>query len=164
MTTVYGVTFIGARDQIHRQLKNAEDHGSIDIYPWANYLAKVVSILSLIKVLISYRVQTLSCIGTLFKGAKGIQVWLNDCARLISKSIPEDRVKMMLLANRDHKDSPAQLSVTRTRQWMADKKAGKEQMTTVVWTTLLGLPIVQPYRKAGRKQVSCLFLGNSGPC
>lgn len=51
MTTVYGVTFIGARDQIHRQLKNAEDHGSTDIYPWANYLAKVVSIISLIKVI-----------------------------------------------------------------------------------------------------------------
>jgi len=34
-----------------------------------------------------------------------------------------------------------------------DKKAGKEQMTTVIWTTLLGLPIVQPYRKAGRKQI-----------
>jgi DNA-directed RNA polymerase len=44
MTTVYGVTFIGAREQIHKQLKNAEDHGSTDIYPWANYLAKVVSI------------------------------------------------------------------------------------------------------------------------
>jgi hypothetical protein len=29
----------------------------------------------------------------------------------------------------------------------------KEQMTSVVWTTPLGLPIVQPYRKANRKQV-----------
>jgi DNA-directed RNA polymerase len=29
----------------------------------------------------------------------------------------------------------------------------KEQMTSVVWTTPLGLPIVQPYRKAKRKQI-----------
>ena len=29
----------------------------------------------------------------------------------------------------------------------------KEQMTTVIWTTPLGLPIVQPYRKIIRKQV-----------
>ena len=29
----------------------------------------------------------------------------------------------------------------------------KEQMTTVVWTTPLGLPIVQPYRKIIRKQI-----------
>lgn len=30
----------------------------------------------------------------------------------------------------------------------------KEQMTSVVWTTGLGLPIVQPYRKSNRKQVA----------
>lgn len=29
----------------------------------------------------------------------------------------------------------------------------KEQMTSVVWTTPLGLPIVQPYRKTNRKQI-----------
>ena len=29
----------------------------------------------------------------------------------------------------------------------------KEQMTTVIWTTPLGLPIVQPYRKIIRKQI-----------
>ena len=29
----------------------------------------------------------------------------------------------------------------------------KEQMTTVIWTTPLGLPIVQPYRKIVRKQI-----------
>ena len=29
----------------------------------------------------------------------------------------------------------------------------KEQMTTVIWTTPLGLPIVQPYRKTIRKQI-----------
>jgi hypothetical protein len=29
----------------------------------------------------------------------------------------------------------------------------KEQMTSVIWTTPLGLPIVQPYRKTVRKQV-----------
>ena len=29
----------------------------------------------------------------------------------------------------------------------------KEQMTSVIWTTSMGLPIVQPYRKMARKQV-----------
>jgi len=32
-------------------------------------------------------------------------------------------------------------------------KLKKEQMTSVIWTTPLGLPIVQPYRKTVRKQV-----------
>lgn len=30
----------------------------------------------------------------------------------------------------------------------------KQQMTAVVWTTPLGLPIVQPYRKIKRRQIS----------
>jgi DNA-directed RNA polymerase len=30
----------------------------------------------------------------------------------------------------------------------------KEQMTSVVWSTPLGLPIVQPYRRTKRKQVT----------
>ena len=29
----------------------------------------------------------------------------------------------------------------------------KEQMTSVIWTTPLGLPIVQPYRQVKRKQI-----------
>ncbi|KAG8774739.1 DNA-directed RNA polymerase, partial [Serendipita sp. 398] len=137
MTTVYGVTFIGARDQIHRQLKAIDDFEGMDLYPYANYLAKVV----------------LDCIGTLFKGAKDIQVWLNDCARLITKSIPEDRVRLMFMAEQDSKALPPDMKGRRALQWQADLKGGQEQMTTVVWTTLLGLPIVQPYRKAGRKQI-----------
>jgi DNA-directed RNA polymerase len=32
-------------------------------------------------------------------------------------------------------------------------RIAKEQMTSVVWTTPLGLPIVQPYRKTKRNQV-----------
>lgn len=43
-----GVTYIGARDQIHRQLKSSEDHGTLDLYPWANYLARVVRALFLV--------------------------------------------------------------------------------------------------------------------
>lgn len=37
---------------------------------------------------------------------------------------------------------------------ISDTRLKKEQMTSVVWTTLLGLPIVQPYRKIHRKQIA----------
>ena len=33
------------------------------------------------------------------------------------------------------------------------KALGREQMSTVIWTTPLGLPVVQPYRKVKRKQI-----------
>ena len=43
MTTVYGVTFIGAREQIERQLKDRGDIAAEDAWLGAAYLAKVVS-------------------------------------------------------------------------------------------------------------------------
>lgn len=54
MTSVYGVTFIGARQQIQRQLKDRklfETNG--ELYRAANYLAKI----------------TIKCIGDLFSDA-----------------------------------------------------------------------------------------------
>lgn len=43
MTTVYGVTFIGAREQIERQLKDRGDIPIEECWNAAAYLAKVVS-------------------------------------------------------------------------------------------------------------------------
>ena len=87
----------------------------------------------LLKVLLS--------IGETFKGAKGIQTWLNLCARLISRSIPEDRLQ---ITEAEKGGSVVNLPKFRVK---------KEQMTSVIWTTPLGLPIVQPYKKTVRKQV-----------
>ncbi|KAG8691426.1 DNA-directed RNA polymerase [Ceratobasidium sp. 423] len=117
MTTVYGVTFIGARDQIEKQLRDIIGISREDSWPVAAYLAKRV----------------LGAIGDLFKGASQIQHWLSNSARLISKSIPEDRMSELQIA------SP--------------REAARERMTSVIWTTALGLPIVQPYRKAKKKQI-----------
>lgn len=85
--------------------------------------------------------QLLLTIGDTFKGAKEIQNWLNLCARLISKSIPESRLG---LSHDDHGKKIVTLPLTKVK---------KEQMASVIWTTALGLPVVQPYRKTARKQV-----------
>ena len=87
----------------------------------------------------------LSCIGDLFSGAKEIQQWLNISARLIAKSIPQERVEEAL---RRYNKAPSAL--TRAKE-MAKLK--KETMTAVIWTTPLGLPIVQPYRATKRRQI-----------
>lgn len=129
MTTVYGVTFIGAREQIEKQLKERKDIPEEDCWHAAAYLAKKV----------------IECIGNLFSGAQDIQTWLNLCARLISKSIPPTRIAAAISApdlRRSRGKNPPQ------------NRTMDEQMTTVVWTTPLGLPIVQPYRKIKRKQVA----------
>ncbi|EPS99209.1 hypothetical protein FOMPIDRAFT_1024277 [Fomitopsis schrenkii] len=129
MTTVYGVTFVGARDQIEKQLKERGDVDPAECWLAVSYLAKKV----------------LSCIGDLFSGAKEIQQWLNISARLIAKSIPQERIEESLLR---YNKAPS----TRTRA-KEIAKIKKETMTAVVWTTPLGLPIVQPYRATKRRQI-----------
>ncbi|XP_057981950.1 DNA-directed RNA polymerase 2B, chloroplastic/mitochondrial-like [Malania oleifera] len=94
MTSVYGVTYIGARDQIKRRLKErcaiADD---TELFRASCYAAKV----------------TLTALGEMFEAARSIMGWLGDCAKIIAC-----------------------------------------ENQPVRWTTPLGLPVVQPYRKIGR--------------
>uniref|UniRef100_A0A8H7XSX2 DNA-directed RNA polymerase n=1 Tax=Psilocybe cubensis TaxID=181762 RepID=A0A8H7XSX2_PSICU len=83
--------------------------------------------------------QLLSTIGDTFKGAKGIQDWPTLCMRLISKSVPASRLGVVVDVV-DGKNEKKYATLGR-------KEVKREQMTSVIWTTLLGLPIVQPYRK-----------------
>ncbi|KAJ3976640.1 DNA/RNA polymerase [Lentinula raphanica] len=137
MTTVYGVTFIGAREQIERQLKLTKQFAEEEVWGASAYLAKVV----------------LGCIGDLFTGAKDIQVWLTLCARLISKAIPGDRIEEAFAEYRERKNKKSKAKGRKTKTEAPHDFLRKEQMTSVVWTTPLGLPIVQPYRKPNRKQI-----------
>jgi DNA-directed RNA polymerase len=71
MTSVYGVTFIGARKQIQRQLKDKklfETNG--DLYKAAQYLAKI----------------TIKCIGDLFRDANNIKEWFAKCAKVVAST------------------------------------------------------------------------------
>jgi DNA-directed RNA polymerase len=126
MTTVYGVTFVGAKNQIAKQLVERSGMKGADVWVLSSYLAKKV----------------LNCIGDLFSGAEAIQRWLSESALLIAKSIPPERLGSI----------PAQTPDTTPQKRKAN--INKEQMTSVIWTTPLGLPVVQPYRKDVRKQVT----------
>ncbi|KAI3975682.1 hypothetical protein MKX01_023108 [Papaver californicum] len=97
MTSVYGVTYIGARDQIKKKLKERDPDGDDnEQFGLACYAAKV----------------TLTALGEMFEAARSIMSWLSDCANVI--------------ASENH---------------------------AVRWTTPLGLPVVQPYRKLGRDNI-----------
>src|SRR5699024_11166383 len=71
MTNVYGVTFVGARDQVARQLHDlmpdfkhpTEDHRTL-----SNYIAKKI----------------FNALSTMFQGAHKIQYWFGECADRIS--------------------------------------------------------------------------------
>lgn len=97
MTSVYGVTYIGARDQIRKRLKErgliADE---VALFSASCYAAKT----------------TLTALGEMFNAARSIMTWLGDCAKIIASE-----------------NQPVQ------------------------WTTPLGLPVIQPYRKFGRQLV-----------
>ncbi|XP_010551348.1 PREDICTED: DNA-directed RNA polymerase 1, mitochondrial [Tarenaya hassleriana] len=69
MTSVYGVTYIGARDQIKRRLK---ERGSIgddsQVFGASCYAAKT----------------TLTALGEMFEAARSIMSWLGECAKIIA--------------------------------------------------------------------------------
>lgn len=120
MTNVYGVTFVGARQQISNKLKDFDDLDRAEIFKMATYLAQKV----------------LEAVRTLFYGAHLIQDWLGDNATLISRSVRLD-------VNGEEGRGRRPLK----------KKTTPNYMSSVIWTTPLGLPIVQPYREDKKKQV-----------
>ncbi|KAL0574450.1 DNA-directed RNA polymerase [Marasmius crinis-equi] len=130
MTTVYGVTFIGAREQIEKQMRLTKQFPPEEVWLGSAYLAKVASPPFVLR---SDHLLTLD------------HTWFTMAARLVAKSIPGERIPEALEELRDKsKNKTAGITVDLLK---------REQMTSVVWTTPLGLPIVQPYRKPKRKQI-----------
>ena len=100
MTSVYGVTFVGARKQIFNSMKaRISSLSEEEIYNASGYITR----------------HTFSALEEMFTPARAIMSWLSECARRIARS-------------------------------------GKP----VEWVTPLGLPVVQPYRRAGRSAVVTL--------
>ncbi|KAI9488443.1 hypothetical protein BDB00DRAFT_791874 [Zychaea mexicana] len=158
MTNVYGVTFIGARQQIISRLRERDDIPQELIYQLSGYLAKKV----------------FASLGEMFNGARKIQDWLTDSARRIAKSIPEEALHeagilekpasvIAAEVEQQQQEAAAAAAPKKRRGRVAQKKVfsarnpSANQMTSVIWTTPLGLPIVQPYRRAGKKQVATLL-------
>ncbi|KAL4396725.1 DNA-directed RNA polymerase 2A [Arachis hypogaea] len=69
MTSIYGVTYIGAREQIKRRLKEREsDLDDDELFGTSCYAAKV----------------TLTALEEMFQGVGNIMKWLCDCAKVIA--------------------------------------------------------------------------------
>ncbi|KAI4368957.1 hypothetical protein MLD38_017456 [Melastoma candidum] len=69
MTSVYGVTYIGARDQIKRRLKERNSIADdTELFAASCYAART----------------TLTALGEMFEAARSIMNWLGDCAKVIA--------------------------------------------------------------------------------
>lgn len=141
MTNVYGVTFIGAKEQILSQLK---DLPSLAEYKQPN------SKFSLPHMALYLTTKVFESISTMFYGASRIQEWLGSSAKRISLSVSPRQIDQSMSSE----DIPAPKKPRRRSKKddgdvelpQARKKKDIHFMTSVVWTTPLRLPVVQPYR------------------
>ena len=168
MTNVYGVTFIGAKEQIQSRLKEITALQDVDTSRLSQYLTSKV----------------FSSLGEMFKGARDIQLWLNEAAGRIAKTVCQKIDERPVNAEVVSEDTFEQKAGNSVRSLLKDVKSEgldvaeieaddlsamkmptavsktltveshlKDAQNYVVWTTPLGLTIVQPYRKGTGRQV-----------
>ena len=146
MTNVYGVTFIGAREQIRKQLiaadKNLPNTDKINPGTLATYIATKV----------------FTALSSMFRGAHDIQFWLGECAQRISTCITPEQLSRLgqewpkIVADSVKGGSKAQdLRVSRLIPPALDDLV--QFKSSVIWTTPLLMPVVQPYRTSKSKSV-----------
>ena len=138
MTNVYGVTFVGAREQVKKQLEVImPEHHKGDMYTGllASYVAKKI----------------FKAMSTMFKGAHDIQHWLAECANRISQAVTPEQLDQI------EKNGGGKARVSDAR-FLVPTSATKVDLTVfkspVIWTTPLKLPVVQPYRQQKSQRVT----------
>jgi DNA-directed RNA polymerase len=132
MTNVYGVTFLGAVRQVHKQL--------VDHYPDLPGMMKCSAYIAR---------KIFSALGSMFGGAHSIQYWLGDCATRITQSLSPEQIEEIaqhILAPDSGRDS-SRKKATKNRDPTSKFRA------SVIWTTPLGLPVIQPYRTLKTQRV-----------
>jgi DNA-directed RNA polymerase, mitochondrial len=136
MTSVYGVTFAGARAQIRARLKEKFEHVDLPVevkdeltYHGSMYLARL----------------TLESIGELFAGADAIKDWLATCAKMVRVLVVVLCVGCCLVGG----------SLRFCTRCSSVQIAMERQ--PVCWITPLGLPVVQPYRQMSSLVVKTLL-------
>ncbi|ORY65004.1 DNA-dependent RNA polymerase [Pseudomassariella vexata] len=160
MTNVYGVTFIGARAQVQKQLDAAYPHIMEETGIPSRLLAQYVA------------GKIFKALGTMFRGAHDIQYWLGECAGRVCRALTAEQLEQInssadLQERKTGKRSRTQLSgpkeskepkeTAQQRRKKAMDQVNAQFRSTIVWTTPLRMPVVQPYRQAAIRQIqTCL--------
>jgi DNA-directed RNA polymerase len=140
MTNVYGVTFIGAKIQVEDELRS--------IFPNFKETEKIRS-LGTVALYLAFKI--FEALGQIFNGAQEIQYWLGECGDRITTSLTAEQVEK-IGQRAEGKD------LAYDPEFKSSKKMTKTEMakinkvieafkTSIIWTTPLKMPVVQPYRK-----------------
>ncbi|KAI1168294.1 DNA-directed RNA polymerase [Nemania serpens] len=149
MTNVYGVTFVGAKAQVQKQIvaayPNIETETGVPPPILASYIATKI----------------FKALSTMFSGAHDIQYWLGECAGRVCRALTPEQLDRIATDNADTTKSP-KTSGSGTKKNKKTSTLAMEELlnqfrSTIVWTTPLRMPIVQPYRKNGTRVIhTCL--------
>jgi DNA-directed RNA polymerase len=146
MTNVYGVTFMGAKAQVEDELRV--------LFPNFQETDKVKS-LGQVALYVAYKI--FEALGKIFNGAQEIQYWLGECGDRITTSLTPEQVEL-IGARLDGKE------LTYDKQFKMPRRPTKIELsqiqksaetfrTSIIWTTPLRMPVVQPYRKDSTHKV-----------
>ncbi|KAI1083450.1 DNA-dependent RNA polymerase [Whalleya microplaca] len=137
MTNVYGVTYSGARAQVQKQLNllypTIHKDTGVPVSFLSSYVAK----------------KTFKALSTMFSGAHDIQYWLGECAGRVCRSLTPEQLDRLVA---ETEEAPTEPPTSPQRKGSRKKLRRRDQIinsfrSTIVWTTPLRMPIVQPYRK-----------------
>lgn len=143
MTNVYGVTFAGAKKQVLRQIDalypKFEQETGLDATMCSSYLA----------------LKIFSALSTMFKGAHDIQHWLGEIGGRVCRALTVEQLDQIAAA---HATPESILGKPKSKS-KAKSAVTKQDLldlcrSTIIWTTPLRMPVVQPYRKNSQKLVA----------
>ncbi|CAK7565711.1 MAG: DNA-directed RNA polymerase [Sporothrix epigloea] len=153
MTNVYGVTFAGARKQVLKQLDALYPtlHADTNIPPMllGSYIATKI----------------FQALSTMFSGAHDIQHWLGEIGGRVCRSLTPEQVERIIngepdpVAMKECKSGKPRTPGSKSSK--GNKHTNDDILgqfrSTLVWTTPLQMPVVQPYRKANIRAIdTCL--------
>ncbi|PMD36214.1 DNA/RNA polymerase [Hyaloscypha variabilis F] len=140
MTNVYGVTYVGAKAQVRKQLVAA--HPDLPNTDQLNpgHLSSYVA------------TKIFKALSTMFRGAHDIQYWLGECASRISMSLTQEQLSRLEAEwpRLTSKSPPTKSDRNYTPPAVDDLVQFK---TSVIWTNPLHMPVVQPYRNSKTKSI-----------
>ncbi|KAI4116434.1 MAG: hypothetical protein LQ345_003150 [Seirophora villosa] len=137
MTNVYGVTFMGARLQVRGILEELYPEfpktDSVDHDKAAFYIAKKIFM----------------ALSNMFNGAHDIQYWLGDCASRIATAVTPEQMQRV---EADRAGTLKELDEVQKKPLKRKGETGRKDEVlsfkqSVIWTSPLKMPVVQPYRK-----------------
>lgn len=136
MTNVYGVTYIGAKDQVRKQLvaayKDLPNDDKVNPGTLSGYIATKI----------------FSSLSSMFRGAHDIQYWLAECANRISQSLTPEQLDQL-----EGGTQSAALGHPKKAKYGSQVEDPGDFKSGVIWTTPLHMPVVQPYRQTKSKSV-----------